>query len=150
MSVCSLPVKVGIRGSVNIKISTADVIDCLIIDHKSAVGVLQGGVGCQDGVVRFNYSSGHLEIVILLIFSLFILVDLFLSVIRAISTIFSYLIKSCNLILSVFLTLIEIFSLSFFLYFFTIILPLFFSSSLLHPLSFSVCFFSILPSLFLT
>ena len=38
-----------------------DVVDGLIVDHERAVGVLQGGVGRQDGVVGLDDSSGHLE-----------------------------------------------------------------------------------------
>ena len=35
----------------------ADVIDGLVVNHEGAVGVLQGGVGGQDGVVRLDDSS---------------------------------------------------------------------------------------------
>lgn len=37
------------------------VIYGFIVDHESAVGVLEGGVGGQDGVVRFNDGSGDLR-----------------------------------------------------------------------------------------
>ena len=33
---------------------SADVIDGLIVDHEAAVGVFEGGVGGQDGVVWLN------------------------------------------------------------------------------------------------
>ena len=35
----------------------ADVVDGLVVDHEAAVGVFEGGVGCQDGVVRLNHRS---------------------------------------------------------------------------------------------
>uniref|UniRef100_A0A0E9XNY8 Uncharacterized protein n=1 Tax=Anguilla anguilla TaxID=7936 RepID=A0A0E9XNY8_ANGAN len=54
------PVEVGVRGTLNIEVSAADVIDGLIVHHESAVGVLQGGVGGQDGVVGLHHSCGHL------------------------------------------------------------------------------------------
>merc|ERR1712055_487383 len=53
-------VEVGVGWSVNVEIAAADVVDSLIIDHEGAVRVLQRGVGCQDGVVRLDHSSGHL------------------------------------------------------------------------------------------
>ena len=50
-------IEVGVGGSFNVEVSTADVVDGLVIDHKSTVRVFQGGVGGQDGVVRLNNSS---------------------------------------------------------------------------------------------
>ena len=49
-------VEVGVGRALNVQITTADVIDSLIVNHKCAVGVLQSGVGCQDGVVGLNDS----------------------------------------------------------------------------------------------
>ncbi|CAB1353873.1 unnamed protein product, partial [Coregonus sp. 'balchen'] len=54
------PVKISVGGTLNIKVSTADVIDGLIVYHESTVRMLQCGVGGQDGVVRLNNSCGHL------------------------------------------------------------------------------------------
>ena len=50
-------VKVLERGARNAEVATANVIDSLIIDEESAVSVLNGAVGGQDSVVRFNNSS---------------------------------------------------------------------------------------------
>ena len=53
-------VQVGVGGTLDVQVATADVVDGLVVDHEGAVGVLQGGVGCQDGVVRLNDGSRHL------------------------------------------------------------------------------------------
>jgi hypothetical protein len=53
-------VQVGVGGTLNVQVTTANIIYCLIVDHEGAVRVLQGGVGGQDGVVRLNNSSGNL------------------------------------------------------------------------------------------
>merc|ERR1712100_128732 len=50
-------IQVGVRWSLDVKIATTDVVDGFVVDHESAVRVLQGGVRCQDGVVRLNDSS---------------------------------------------------------------------------------------------
>ena len=74
------PIKVGVGWTLDIEISPADVVDCLVVNlititigirykllvghklyHEGAVGVLQGGVGCQNRVVRLDNSSGHLR-----------------------------------------------------------------------------------------
>merc|ERR1719402_1945633 len=54
-------VKVGVGGSVNVQITTANVVDSLIVDHEGTVRVFQCGVGSQDGVVRLHHGSGHLR-----------------------------------------------------------------------------------------
>ena len=54
------PVQVGVGWAINIQVTTADVVDGLIVDHKRAVAVFQGGVGRQDWVVGLNNSSGDL------------------------------------------------------------------------------------------
>ena len=38
-----------------------DDVDGLVVHHEGAVGVLQGGVGGQDGVVGLYYGRGHLR-----------------------------------------------------------------------------------------
>ena len=53
-------VEVLIAGSLNTQITTADIINSLIINHEAAVGVLQSGVGGQDGVVWFHDRCGDL------------------------------------------------------------------------------------------
>jgi hypothetical protein len=55
------PVQVGVGGTLDVQVTAADVVDGLIVDHEGAVGVLQGGVGGQDGVVGFDHSSGDLR-----------------------------------------------------------------------------------------
>merc|ERR1711965_37509 len=54
-------IQVGVRWSLDVQVATADVVDGFVVDHESAVRVLQGGVCCQDGVVRLNDSSGYLR-----------------------------------------------------------------------------------------
>ena len=51
------PVQVGVGWPVNIEVTPADVIDGLVVDHKGAVRVLQGGMGGQDGVVGLHNCS---------------------------------------------------------------------------------------------
>lgn len=53
-------IEIGVGGSFNVQVTTADIIYCFIIDHEGAVRVLQSGVGGQDGVVWLNNSSGDL------------------------------------------------------------------------------------------
>merc|ERR1712107_441192 len=54
------PVEVGVGWPLNVQVATADVVDGLVVDHEGAVGVLQGGVGGQDGVVGLDHGSGNL------------------------------------------------------------------------------------------
>merc|ERR1719322_2266055 len=54
------PVEVGVGWPLNVQVTSADVVDGLVVNHEGAVGVLQGGVGGQDGVVRLDHSSGNL------------------------------------------------------------------------------------------
>ena len=53
-------VQVGVSGSLNVQVTTADVIDGLIVHHEGTVRVLQSGVSCQNGVVRLHNSCGNL------------------------------------------------------------------------------------------
>jgi len=53
-------VEVGVGGSLDVEVSSADVIDGFVIDHDSDIGVLEEGVGGEDGVVRLNNSGGNL------------------------------------------------------------------------------------------
>ena len=50
-------IQVGVRRSLNVQITTADVVDGLVVDHERAVGVLQRSVRGQDRVVRLNDSG---------------------------------------------------------------------------------------------
>merc|ERR1739836_77146 len=45
------PVEVGVGWPLNVQVAPADVVDGLVVNHEGAVGVLQGGMGGQDGVV---------------------------------------------------------------------------------------------------
>ena len=54
-------VEVGVGGALDVQVTAADVVDGLVVDHEGAVGVLQGGVGGQDGVVGLNHSGGDLK-----------------------------------------------------------------------------------------
>ncbi len=53
-------VQVGVGRSLDVQVTTADIVDGLVVDHESAVGVLQGGVGGQDRVVWLDDGSGDL------------------------------------------------------------------------------------------
>ena len=55
------PVQVGVRGPLNVKVPPANVIDGLVVNHEGAVGVLQGGMGGQNGVVGLDHGGGHLR-----------------------------------------------------------------------------------------
>ena len=43
-----------------VELPPADIVDGLIVHHEGTVGVLQGGVGGQNSIVRLNDSSGNL------------------------------------------------------------------------------------------
>jgi len=53
-------VQVGVSWSLNVEVATADVVDGLVVDHEGTVGVLQGGVGGEDGVVGLDDGGGDL------------------------------------------------------------------------------------------
>jgi hypothetical protein len=53
-------VQVLIAGTGDIQVTTADVVDSLVVNEESTVGVLNGAVGGQDGVVGLNNGSRHL------------------------------------------------------------------------------------------
>ena len=57
-------VEVGVGGALDVQVTAADVVDGLVVDHEGAVGVLQGGVSGQDGVVGLNHSGGDLKMTI--------------------------------------------------------------------------------------
>lgn len=54
-------VQVGVSGTLNIQVATADIIDSLVIDHKSNIRVLKSGMSGQDRVIRLNDSGGNLR-----------------------------------------------------------------------------------------
>merc|ERR1711902_43105 len=53
-------VEIGVGGTLDVEVTTTDIVDSLIVDHEGTVGVLQGGMGGQDGVVGLDHSSGNL------------------------------------------------------------------------------------------
>ena len=53
-------VQVGVSRALNVQVAAADVVDCFVVDHESAVGMFQSGMGSQDGIVRFDDGSGNL------------------------------------------------------------------------------------------
>ena len=53
-------VQVGVGWSLDIEVSSADIVNGLVIDHDRDVSVLQKGMGGKDGVVWLNNSGGYL------------------------------------------------------------------------------------------
>ena len=53
-------VQVLVVGSLESEVTSADVVDGLVIDHEGAVRVLEGGVGGEDGVVWLDDRGGGL------------------------------------------------------------------------------------------
>ena len=53
-------VQVGVGWSFDIQVTSADIIDGLVINHESTVRVFQSGVSGEDGVVWFNNSGRDL------------------------------------------------------------------------------------------
>ena len=51
------PIQIGVGWPLNVQVTTTDIVDSFVVNHEGAVGVLKGGVGCQDRVVWFNHSS---------------------------------------------------------------------------------------------
>merc|ERR1719326_2030235 len=53
-------VEVGVGWSLNVEVSSADIVDGLVIEHNSDIGVLEEGVSGEDGVVWLNNGGGDL------------------------------------------------------------------------------------------
>ena len=53
-------VQVGVGGALNIEVSSADIVDGLVVEHDGDIGVLKEGVSGEDRVVGLNDSGGHL------------------------------------------------------------------------------------------
>jgi len=53
-------VQVGVSGSLDIELSSADIVDGFIVEHDSHISVLKKRVSGQHGVVWLNDSSGDL------------------------------------------------------------------------------------------
>ena len=55
------PVQIRVRRPLDVQVASADVVDGLVVHHEGTVGVLEGGVGGEDGVVGLDHSSGDLR-----------------------------------------------------------------------------------------
>jgi len=53
-------VKVGVSGSFNIQLSSANIVDGFVIKHNSNISMFKEGVGRKNGVVGFNNGSRDL------------------------------------------------------------------------------------------
>merc|ERR1719231_1399744 len=53
-------VKVGVGGALDVEGAAADVIERVVVDKEGHVGVLEEGVGGENGVVGLNNGGGHL------------------------------------------------------------------------------------------
>ena len=53
-------VQVGVGWSLDVKVSSADIVDGFVVKHDCDIGVLKEGVGGQDGVVWLNNGGGDL------------------------------------------------------------------------------------------
>jgi len=53
-------VKVGVGWSLNVEVSSADIVDSFVVEHDGDIGVLKERVGGQDGVVWLNNGGGDL------------------------------------------------------------------------------------------
>merc|ERR1712113_922788 len=54
-------VEVGVGRSLNIEVSSADIVDGLVVEHNGDIGVLKEGVSGEDGVVWLNDGGGDLR-----------------------------------------------------------------------------------------
>jgi len=54
-------VQVGVGGSLDIEVSSADIIDGLIVEHDGDISVLEERVGGENGVVGLDNSGGDLR-----------------------------------------------------------------------------------------
>jgi len=56
---CNEAVKIGVGGTLAVEVAAAEVEDGFVVDHKRAVGVLEGRVGRQDRVVWLDDGRRH-------------------------------------------------------------------------------------------
>ena len=59
-NLCNESVQVGVGWSLDIKVSSADIIDSFIIKHDSNISMFEEGVSGKDGVVWFDNSGRDL------------------------------------------------------------------------------------------
>jgi hypothetical protein len=60
-TLCDETVQVLVVGALDTEVPSADVVDGLVVDHEGAVGVLEGGVGGENGVVWLDDWGGDLR-----------------------------------------------------------------------------------------
>jgi len=53
-------VQVGVGGSLNVEVTTADIVDGLVVEHDGDISVLKEGVSGEHGVVGLNDGGGDL------------------------------------------------------------------------------------------
>ena len=49
-------IQIRISWPLNVQVSTANVVNGLVVNHKCAIGMVQSRMGCQNGIVGFNDS----------------------------------------------------------------------------------------------
>lgn len=54
-------VEVLVVGSLDTEVASTDVVDCLVVDHEAAVGVLKSGVSSQNGVIWLDNGCSNLR-----------------------------------------------------------------------------------------
>ena len=55
------PVQVGVGWPFDVQVTPTDIVDGFVVKHESAVRVLQGSVGSQNGIIGLNNSMGQLK-----------------------------------------------------------------------------------------
>jgi len=54
-------VEIGVGWSLDVEVSSADVVHGLVVDHDGNIGMLEEGVGGEHGVVRLDDGGGDLR-----------------------------------------------------------------------------------------
>ena len=60
-TLCNQAIQVLIVGSLDAQVATANVIDGFVVDHETAIRVLESRVSGQDGVVWLNNGGSDLR-----------------------------------------------------------------------------------------
>jgi hypothetical protein len=55
------PVQVGVSWSFDVQVSSTNIVNGFVVDHEGAIGVFQGGMGGENGVVWLNNRGGDLR-----------------------------------------------------------------------------------------
>ena len=53
-------IEISVRGTLDIKITTAYIVNGLVINHERAIRVFQGGVSGENRIVRLHHCCGNL------------------------------------------------------------------------------------------